>query len=106
MFPHDLIRQQLNLMDMIAAIVGALDQREMSHSLINQSGRQHAQFGVKASHFAAFGEAMIWSLEQQFGDRLTLELRQAWTALYDNVRDEMMRAAEPQAVAQVSTSGL
>jgi len=35
--------------------------------LISHSGRQHAQFGVKPLHFVAFGDALIWSLEQQFG---------------------------------------
>jgi hemoglobin-like flavoprotein len=48
-------RQQLKLMDMIAAIVGALDKREIFQSIISHTGRQHAQFGVKRSHFAAWG---------------------------------------------------
>ena len=53
-------RQQLKLMDMIAAIVGALDKREIFQSVISHTGRQHAQFGVERSHFAAFGDALIW----------------------------------------------
>jgi hemoglobin-like flavoprotein len=64
-------RQQLKVMDMIAAIVGALDKREIFQSIISYSGRQHAQFGVKRSHFVAFGDALIWSLEQQFGAAFT-----------------------------------
>jgi hypothetical protein len=35
LFPADLERQHLKLMDMIAAIVGALDQRELFQSLIS-----------------------------------------------------------------------
>ena len=93
LFPGDLQRQQLKLMDMIAAIVGALDQRELFHSLIRNSGRQHAQFGAKASHFDAFGEALIWSLEQQFGDSFTPATKEAWRSLYDAVRREMTEAA-------------
>jgi hypothetical protein len=54
-------------MDMIAAIVGALDERELFQSIISHSGRQHARFGVSRSHFVAFGDALIWSLEQKFG---------------------------------------
>ena len=77
LFPNDLERQHLKLMDMIAAIVGALDKRELFQSLITHSGRQHAQFGVKSSHFVAFGDALIWSLEQQFGPAFTPELREA-----------------------------
>jgi hemoglobin-like flavoprotein len=94
LFPDDMERQQLKLMDMIAAIVGALDKREIFQSIISYSGRQHAQFGVKRSHFAAFGDALIWGLEQQLGPAFTPELKQSWITLYDAVQKEMMRAAQ------------
>lgn len=94
LFPSDLERQHLKLMDMIAAIVGALDERELFHALIHNSGRQHAQFGAKPSHFVAFGEALVWGLEQQFGPAFTPELKEAWSELYDAVQGEMMRAAQ------------
>jgi hemoglobin-like flavoprotein len=81
LFPSDMERQHLKLMDMIAAIVGALDERELFQSIITHSGRQHAHFGVSPSHFIAFGEALIWCLEQQFGSAFTPELREAWIAL-------------------------
>ena len=91
-------RQQLKLMDMIAAIVGALDKREIFQSVISHTGRQHAQFGVERSHFAAFGDALIWGLEQQFGPAFTPGLKQAWITLYDAVQSEMIRAAQTQFV--------
>jgi hemoglobin-like flavoprotein len=90
LFSGDLDRQHLKLMDMVAAIVGALDQREMFQSLIRYSAHQHARLGVKSSHFVAFGEALIWSLQQQFGPAFTPEVREAWTALYASVKNEMM----------------
>ena len=94
LFPGDMQRQHLKLMDMIAAIVGALDERELFQSIISHSGRQHARFGVRPSHFDAFGHALIWSLEQQFGVAFTPQLRAAWMALYDAVRTEMIRSAQ------------
>jgi hemoglobin-like flavoprotein len=93
-FPSDMERQHLKLMDMIAAIVGALDERELFQSIIRHTGRQHAAFGVRRSHFDAFGDALIWCLEQQFGSEFTPELREAWITLYDVVRTQMIRAAE------------
>ena len=86
-------RQHLKLMDMIAAIVGALDKRELFQSIIRHTGRQHAQFGVKSSHFVAFGDALIWSLEKQFGTAFTPKLKDAWIELYRNVQSEMLRVA-------------
>ncbi len=94
LFGDDLERQQLKLMDMIAAIVGAIDERDLFHSLLRHTGRQHAQFGALERHFEAFGEALIWSLKQQFGSALTPELEEAWRELYDIVRREMLEAAE------------
>ena len=93
LFPQDIARQQLKLMDMIAAIVGALDKREIFQSIISYSGHQHAQFGVKRGHFVAFGEALIWSLEKQFGAAFTPELKEAWVTLCDAVQRDMIRAA-------------
>jgi hemoglobin-like flavoprotein len=60
LFPSDMERQHLKLMDMIAAIVGALDKHELFQSIIRHTGRQHADLGVKRSHFDAFGDALIW----------------------------------------------
>jgi hemoglobin-like flavoprotein len=80
-------------MDMIAAIVGTLDKREIFQSIISHSGRQHAQFGAKPLHFSAFGDALIWGLERQFGAAFTPEMKEAWIKLYDDVQYEMMRAA-------------
>ena len=91
LFRSDMERQYLKLMDMIAAIVGTLDKREMFQSIISHSGRQHAQFGAKPLHFAAFGDALIWGLEQQFGAAFTPEMKEAWIKLYDDVQREMMR---------------
>ena len=94
LFPNDMERQQLKLMDTIAAIVGTLDQRELFQSIISHTGRKHADFGVQTSHFTAFGEALIWGLQQQFGPAFTPEMQQAWIVLYDAIQGEMIRAAK------------
>jgi hemoglobin-like flavoprotein len=94
LFPNDIEKQQLKLMDTLAAIVGTLDQREIFQSIISHTGRKHAEFGVQASHFVAFGDALIWGLQQQFGPGFTAEMQQAWIVLYDAIQAEMMRAAK------------
>jgi hemoglobin-like flavoprotein len=94
LFADDMEQQQLKLMDTIAAIVGTLDQRELFQSIISHTGRKHAEFGVQPSHFVAFGDALIWGLQQQFGSAFTPELKQAWIVLYDAIQVEMVRAAK------------
>ena len=94
LFPDDMEKQQLKLMDTIAAIVGTLDQREIFQSIISHTGRKHAEFGVQKSHFVAFGDALIWGLQRQFGPEFTPEMQQAWIVLYDAIQAERMRAAK------------
>jgi hemoglobin-like flavoprotein len=93
LFPGDMERQRIKLMDMIAALVGSLDQRPLFQSLVADSGRRHAEFGVQPSQYAAMGEALMWSLECKFGASFTPELRESWRALYATVQVEMLRAA-------------
>jgi len=93
LFPSDMERQRVKLMDMIAALVGSLDQPALFHSIVTHSGRQHARFGVRPSHYDAMGEALIWSLECKFGASFTPELRASWRARYATVQVEMRRAA-------------
>jgi hemoglobin-like flavoprotein len=93
LFPGDMEQQRVKLMDMIAALVGSLDQRTLFQSLVTHSGRQHARFGVQPSQYVALGEALMWSLEHKFGASFTPELRESWRALYATVQVGMVRAA-------------
>jgi hemoglobin-like flavoprotein len=93
LFPDDMERQQLKLMDTIAAMVGALDKGEIFQSIIGHTGQKHAQFGVQPSHFVAFGDALMWGLQQQLGPAFTPEVKHAWIVLYAAVQAEMMRVA-------------
>ena len=92
LFPDSMEKQNLKLMDALAAMVGALDRREIFQSVISHSARQHAQFGATPSHFVAFGEALMWGLQQQFGPAFTPELREAWSTLYDTIQSKMVGA--------------
>jgi hemoglobin-like flavoprotein len=106
LFPSDTERQQLKLMDAIAAIVGALDKREMFQSIITHTGKKHSQFGVQPSHFVAFGDALMWGLQQQLGSAFTSQVKHAWIVLYDEVQTEMMRAAKTDDINHPETRSL
>jgi hemoglobin-like flavoprotein len=85
-------RQRVKLMDMIAALVGSLDEHPLFQSIVTNSGRAHARFGVQPSQYVAMGEALMWSLDCKFGASFTPELREAWRALYATVQIEMQCA--------------
>ena len=58
LFSGDMERQRIKLMDMVAELVGSLDQRPLFQSLVTHSGRKHARFGVQPSQYVALGEAL------------------------------------------------
>jgi hemoglobin-like flavoprotein len=62
-FAGDMERQRVKLMDMIAALVGSLDEHPLFQSMVTNSGRTHARFGVQPSQYVAMGEALMWSLD-------------------------------------------
>ena len=93
LFAGDMERQRVKLMDMIAALVGSLDEHPLFQSMVTNSGRTHARFGVQPSQYVAMGEALMWSLDYKFGASFTPELREAWRALYATVQIEMQRTA-------------
>ena len=93
LFLGDIERQRVRPIDMIAALVGSLDERPLFQSLVANSGRQHARLGVQPSQYVAMSEALVWSLECKFGASFTPELRECWWALYTTVQIEMLLAA-------------
>jgi len=92
MFPEDMERLHIKLMDTIAALVGAIDNPPVFHSIIQHVGRQHARFGVTPPQLTAFGDALLGTWEQQLGPAFTPELREAWAVLYEAVRRDMLDA--------------
>jgi hypothetical protein len=48
----------MKLMDMIAALVGSLDERPLFQSLVTNLGRKHARFGVQPSHLCRNGRGI------------------------------------------------
>ncbi|HLJ50564.1 MAG TPA: globin domain-containing protein [Bryobacteraceae bacterium] len=89
----DMVRQRGKLMDMIAALVGSLDQNAIFQSIVTNSGRHHARFGVRPAQYDALGEALVWSIERKLGSSFTPDMLASWRVLYDRVQTDMQKAA-------------
>ena len=50
-------------------------------------------YGVRRSHYATVGTALLWTLEKGLGDAFTPDVRAAWTAVYTLLAETMQRAA-------------
>lgn len=89
LFKGDMKEQGRKLMDMLAVAVKGLDRPETILPVLAALGSRHAGYGVEDRHYETVGEALLWTLEQGLGADFTLEVREAWTAVYILVANTM-----------------
>jgi len=89
--PRD--KQSRKLIEMLNVIVGRLDRIEELTDEIRQLAVRHVDYGVKAAHYKAVGEALLWTLQQGLGKDWTDEVNDAWTVCYKILSDTMINAA-------------
>jgi nitric oxide dioxygenase len=82
LFQDDLSLQVTKLTDMLAALVGKLDNPSELAKLLQALGERHRGYGVDARHFAPVGRALFETLESEIGPRFDGATRRAWIALY------------------------
>ena len=90
----DMVRQRQVLMGTLAVVVKTLDRIEELLPAVEALGRRHAGYGVRESHYATVGEALLWTLEQGLGEAFTPAVREAWTAAYGTLASVMIEASK------------
>jgi hemoglobin-like flavoprotein len=93
MFPADLTEQKKKLVTMLATAVNNLHQVETIVPAVQDLGRRHVNYGVKAEHYKPVGEALIWTLEKGLGDAFTPAVKAAWVETYQTLQGVMTAAA-------------
>jgi len=97
LFPKDMDEQYQKLLAMVNLIVGRLNQLDKLTDDISSMARRHVSYGVKAEHYAAVGNALLWTLEQGMGKDWIPEVQQAWMSCYTILSDTMINASYPKA---------
>jgi hemoglobin-like flavoprotein len=97
LFPADLTEQKRKLMAMIGTAVGNLHQIEKIVPVVQDLGRRHATYGVKAAHYMSVGDALIWTLGKGLGSAFTDSVKDAWIAAYTTLATVMSAAADETA---------
>jgi hemoglobin-like flavoprotein len=92
-FKGDMKEQGKKLMAMINTAVNALNNVEAVVPAIQELGKRHVDYGVKAEDYDSVGAALIWTLEQGLGDDFTPETKEAWATVYGLVATTMKDAA-------------
>ncbi|RYZ52350.1 MAG: hemoglobin [Sphingobacteriales bacterium] len=96
LFPKNMDEQYQKLLAMVNLIVGRLNQIEKLTDDISAMARRHVSYGVKAEHYTAVGNALLWTLEQGMGKDWRPEVQQAWAACYSILSDTMINASYPK----------
>ena len=74
--------QRGKLVQSLRLAVEGLDDLEGLVPVIEDLGRRHVGYGVKASHYDTVGAALLWTLERGLGQAWTVETKAAWTEAY------------------------
>jgi nitric oxide dioxygenase len=93
LFPRDVAAQGAKLMAALAVLVHELDRLDGILPDIEALAVRHVGYGAREDHYAAVGEALIWTLEQGLGTGFTEEAREAWIAAYATLSGAMIAAA-------------
>jgi nitric oxide dioxygenase len=93
MFGGDMAEQGKKLMMTLAVVVNGLSSLDTILPAASALARRHISYGVKPSHYASVGEALLWTLEKGLGDAWNADTAAAWTAAYGTLSGFMIREA-------------
>lgn len=93
MFRGDMAEQGRKLMMSLNVVVNGIANLGDLVPNIQEMGRRHVAYGVKAQHYDSVGAAILWTLEQGLGADFTPATREAWTAAYTTLANVMKEAA-------------
>src|SRR4051812_10513764 len=93
LFKGDMKEQGRKLMAMIATAVSGLDRLDKLVPAVQNLGRRHAGYGVKANDYDTVAGALLWTLGEGLGPAFTDEIKQSWVACYNVLATTMQQAA-------------
>ncbi|MEO7598966.1 MAG: globin family protein [Opitutus sp.] len=99
MFHSDMETQGRKLMHMLGVAVESLEQFESLTPSVRQMGVRHLRYGVRESHYATVGSALLWTLQKGLGSEFTPATKAAWSATYALLANTMIAGARAPAVA-------
>ena len=94
LFPVNMEVQHSRLLRALVYVVQMVDRPDDLVPFLRQLGRDHRKFGVLATHYDAFGSALIGTMKHFTGIVWTPSVEKAWTDAFDLISKTMQEAAE------------
>ena len=102
LFKIDIREQGHKLMQIIGYAVDNLDRIDELVPVLRELGARHVEYGVKPAHYDMVGAALLWTLGKALKTDYTVEVNEAWTAVYGLMAESMKTAYHPAESAQTS----
>jgi hemoglobin-like flavoprotein len=99
MFRNDLHLQARKLVSTLETVVESLDNWDAISPRLRELGRRHVTYGVKREQYATVNTALVWALSQALDIAASVEVRQAWTQLLEEISAEMLQGARTEELA-------
>jgi len=93
LFRGDMTEQGRKLMRTLTVVVNGLGNLEAILPAASALAKNHVAYGVKATHYAPVGAALLWTLERGLGPDWTPEVENAWSAAYATLSNFMIGEA-------------
>ena len=87
--------QGRQLMSILRSIIGGLDRPDQLFWALQRFGHRHAGDGICAEDYDTIGDALMLTLEQCLGERLTPDVAAAWDKTYAALAEVVQFAALP-----------
>jgi hemoglobin-like flavoprotein len=100
LFKGDMAEQGRKLMATLAVVIGSLHSLPTILPAVSTLAKKHVEYGVKPSHYASVGAALLWTLERGLGAAWTPETAEAWTNAYTTLSNFMVGEAYGRAAAE------
>ncbi len=100
LFPEDMSGQKNKLMQTLAVAINTLDNLENLVPILQDLGRRHNAYQTTPEQYPIVGQALLETLEAGLGEAFTLEVKEAWTAVYGVVASVMIEAQKNASTAE------
>lgn len=93
LFKGDMKEQGRKLMMLLNTVVSSLEKLDTLVPAVQDLGKRHLDYQVKAEHYDTVGAALLWTLGAGLGEAFTEEVKAAWTKAYITLATVMKQAA-------------
>lgn len=104
LFHHDMEHQGNLFVAAIAFVVRNVEEPEHFVPAMQELGRRHAGYQVKANHYRTALQALIETLSETLGERFTAEIEDAWCAAFATMVEAMVEGTRQAEAAATPTS--